>query len=78
MNEHEKMIINQLRIRMETNPDEPILFKGNTYTPAEMIKEIKRQTEQGKALVKEIVYEVWAETLRNLRISGWTGGTKRS
>lgn len=78
MNEHEKLIINQLRIRMETNPDEPLLFKGNTYTPAEMIKEIKRQTEQGKALVKEIVDEVWADKLRNLRISGWTGGTNNT
>ena len=38
----------------------------------------KTFAEFNAPLVKEIVDEAWADKLRNLRISGWTGGTKRS
>jgi len=78
MNNNDKLVIDLLRRRMETHPNEPMNYYGTPYKPAEMIDEIERQTEAGKGLVKEIVDEVWADKIRNLRISGWTGGTKRS
>ena len=78
MNNNNKLVIDSLKRRMETHPDEPMHYYGKPYTPAEMIEEIERQTEEGKALVQEIVDEVWTDKMRNLRISGWTGGTKKS
>lgn len=77
MNNNDKLVIDLLRRRMETYPNEPIHYYGTPYTPAEMIEEIKRGTKEGEALVKEMVDEELADKLRNLRISGWTGGTQR-
>ena len=78
MNNNEKKVIDMLRRIMDTHPDEPMQYYGTPYTPSERIDEIERKTEAGKSLVKEIVNEVWADKMRNLRISGWTGGTKKS
>jgi len=78
MNNNDKMVIELLRRRMETHPDESMTYYGTPYTPGEMIEEIKRGTKEGKTLVEEIVNDVWANKLRNPRISGWTGGTQRS
>jgi len=70
MNEREKLIINQLSLRMETNPGEHMLYKGIPYTPAQMIDEIKRGTKVGKELVNEMTNRYWEGMLEKLTIAG--------
>ena len=47
LNNNDKLVIDLLRRRMETHPDEPMHYYGTPYTPAEVIEEIKRQTDEG-------------------------------
>ena len=71
LNEQEKMLIDQLRFRMETHPDEPMLYKGIPYTPAQMIEEIKKGSSTGKGLVQEMMNKYWANSLEKLPMSGY-------
>jgi len=71
MNEREKLIIDQLKYRMETHPDEYMLYKGIPYKPAQMIDEIKRGTKVGKELVREMTNRYWEDKLEKLPIAGY-------
>ena len=71
MNNNNKMVIEQLRLRMETHPDEPMLYRDIPYTPAQMIEEIQKGTSTGKGLVKEMMKKYWTGLLEKLPMSGY-------
>ena len=54
MNDHEKLVINQLQLRMESNPEDYMMYQGIPYTAAQLIEEIKKGSKVGKTLVSEI------------------------
>jgi len=77
LKEEEKVLIDQLRLRMETHPDEPMLYRGIPYTPARMIEEIQKGTSTGKGLVQEMTKKYWAIWLERLPMSGYKVKKKR-
>ena len=70
MNDHEKLVINQLQLRMESNPEDYMMYQGIPYTTAQMIEEIKKGSKVGKTLVSEMTTQYWEQALETLPGSG--------